>query len=266
MRVLGAQCHHVEFCTVGVAHTLDQCLTMVYVEPCEKMSPAVGHHLGNRHSAPLLFFESGKDHVNHILDVFNWLSNEQCNFKTVLDFGCGTGRLILPFSAIAQKVTGVDVSPSMLREAEKHLKSLNIDNVELIQSNSLEVLSDRKFDLVHTYIVLQHIPVSAGYRLIKSLLKAVAPGGYAMIHFTYSNSTSAFKKLKYYLRSKYKFFSQVSNIMNGRPTNTPDMQMNNYNLSRVLRMVEEAGFKKFFVELTNHGGFRGVCLYLQNEL
>jgi len=208
------------------------------------------------------FFESGEEHVNHVLDVLNWMSAQKVKLKSVLDFGCGTGRLILPFSSKAERVTGIDVSRSMLNEAEKNLKRRGINNVELIQSNSLDVLQDRKFDLVHTYIVLQHVPVSSGYELIQSLLNAIAPGGYAMIHFTYRDERSVFKDVTYHLRFKYKLLAQLSNIIKGKSPGAPDMQMNNYDLNQVFRIVEEAGVKNFYSEFTNHSGFHGVGLYI----
>ncbi|MEO6720581.1 MAG: class I SAM-dependent methyltransferase [Ferruginibacter sp.] len=211
------------------------------------------------------FFESGKEHVNHLMNVLNWLAKEQPKFKTILDFGCGTGRLVIPFSAIAERVVGIDVSPSMLNEAEKNLKRLGIDNVNLIQSNSLESLEGKKFDLVHTFIVLQHIPVSSGYGLIKSLLDVINPGGYAMIHLTYSNDKSAFKNIKYHLRSRYKLFAQFYNLIKGKNPNAPSMQMNNYSLNHIFRMIDKAGINSFYSELTNHAGFRGVNLYLRKE-
>ena len=209
------------------------------------------------------FFESGRDHVNHVVEIFKSLSDKKLTpFHSVLDFGCGTGRLVVPFASIADKVTGVDVSKYMLAEAKENLKKFKVENAELIESNSLEVLKDQKFDLVHSFIVLQHIPVAKGYRLIQHLLDLIADGGCGMIHITYSNEQSTSRNIKADLRSRYEFVSQFLNLIKGKHPNSPHMQMNNYNLNRVFRMIEGFSPRKIYVELTDHGGFHGACLYV----
>lgn len=209
------------------------------------------------------FFESGRDHVRHVTDVFASLSGKKTErFGSVLDFGCGTGRLVIPFAAIADNVTGVDVSASMLAEAGENLKRFKTENVELIESNSLESLQDRKFSLVHSFIVLQHIPVTRGYTLIRDLLNLIDDGGYGMIHITYSNELSARSNIRADLRSRYPFVSQFLNLIKGRHPDAPFMQMNSYNLNKVFRMIETFAPEKLYIELTNHGGFHGVCLYV----
>lgn len=210
-----------------------------------------------------VFFDSGKSHVDHVVDVFSNILKTETKFNSILDFGCGTGRLVIPFASAASEVTGIDVSKSMLEEAKKHINALGLNNIELLNSNSLDILQGKKYDLVHTFIVLQHIPVSAGYRLIYLLLEAINSGGCGMIHFTYSNEKTAYKNLKYNLRSKYRFFAQVNNLAKGKKPNAANMQMNNYSINSVLKMIRESGVENFYTELTDHGGFKGLCIYLQ---
>jgi ubiquinone/menaquinone biosynthesis C-methylase UbiE len=211
------------------------------------------------------FFQSGETHVKHVLSVFEKLSTQRRSYNSILDFGCGTGRLVIPFSKFAGHVTGIDVSPGMLKEAATNLKDFGINNVELIESNSLEIVKDRRFDLVHTYIVLQHIPVHIGYKLIQSLLSLIAANGVGMIHLTYSNERSDWKNKVDAFKFRHRWFAQLKNIIKFKHPNTPYMQMNNYNLTIVYRMIEKAGFSNFHVEMTNHGGFRGASFYLVRE-
>jgi ubiquinone/menaquinone biosynthesis C-methylase UbiE len=51
----------------------------------------------------------------------------------VLDFGCGVGRCTIPFARIAEEVVALDVSPSMLREAEKNCLERALDNVMFLK-------------------------------------------------------------------------------------------------------------------------------------
>ena len=212
------------------------------------------------------FFKSGQEHISYVLDKLRWLSGKQIQkLDSVLDFGCGTGRLLIPLSAVAEQAVGIDVSGSVLKEAQRNINKLSISNIKLVQSNSLDVINGKAFDLVHTYIVLQHIPVKAGYRIIDALLKAIRPGGLGMIHITYRNENKWLKNIGIKLKSNYKFIAQLSNVLKGRPMRKPSMQMNNYNLRKVLTMMEALGIKKFYTEFTDHGGCHGVSIYIEKE-
>jgi hypothetical protein len=43
----------------------------------------------------------------------------------------------------------------------------------------------------------------------------------------------------------------------------PDMQMNYYNLSQLMFILERAGVQRVFSSFTNHGGALGVFMYFQ---
>lgn len=212
------------------------------------------------------FFDSGQTHINHVIDILIWLSKKPiAKFHSVLDFGCGTGRLLIPLAKVAQNAVGIDVSKSMLSEAESNIKKMAVKNIKLIQSNSMADLENIQFDLVHTYIVLQHIPVHAGYKIIQSLVQAIKPGGVGMIHFPYRNDKGIIQNLGRRIKSKYPFISNFSNLLKGRPTSQPFMQMNNYDLKKILKILEDKNIGSYYAEFTNHGGAHGVCLYIAKQ-
>jgi len=64
------------------------------------------------------FFRTGQEHVNHMLETIRNKIDEKFILKKVLDFGCGVGRVAIPLAESSQHVTAVDVSTSMLKEAE----------------------------------------------------------------------------------------------------------------------------------------------------
>ena len=96
--------------------------------------------------------------------------------RTILDHGCGVGRLVVPFAERAQRVVGVDVSDSMLAEARRNCDARGVGNVELLSADRLDTLAP-EFDLVHSHIVLQHIPPKHGEPIFETLASLVAPGG-----------------------------------------------------------------------------------------
>ncbi len=153
----------------------------------------------------------------------------------------------------------------MLAEAESNIKKFGINNIELIHSNSLADVKNVQFDIVHTYIVLQHIPVKAGYQIIQSLVAAIKPGGVGMLQFPYRNDKGLFQNMGRHIKSKYKFAKMLSNLLRNRPISQPYMQMNNYDLKRVLHIFEDGKIGSYYAEFTNHGGFYGICMYVKKQ-
>jgi 2-polyprenyl-3-methyl-5-hydroxy-6-metoxy-1,4-benzoquinol methylase len=141
-------------------------------------------------AAKKAFFKSGQDYVQQILAKVRAYINPDFQPQAILDFGCGVGRLVIPFSRIAARVTGIDVSESMLVEARKNCLAESIQNVDLMVSKdeALSVINERTYDLVHSYIVFQHIPVHRGERIFSSMLARLKAGGCGVLHFTYASA------------------------------------------------------------------------------
>lgn len=75
----------------------------------------------------------------------------------LVDIGTGTGRILELFSGQADRATGIDRSPEMLRLARAKLSEANLDNVEIRQGDmySLE-LPSAKADTVILHQVLHY--------------------------------------------------------------------------------------------------------------
>ena len=68
----------------------------------------------------------------------------------ILEIGCGTGRLSLLLGQLGHKVMACDVSPEMIRVAQRKLTNLNNPkcDVEFLVADVRELSFQRKFDLV----------------------------------------------------------------------------------------------------------------------
>lgn len=108
--------------------------------------------------------------------------------KRAFDFGCGVGRLLIPLSRHVEQAVGADVAPAMLTLCARHAKKAGAENITLVQSDDALGGVEGSFDLVNTYIVLQHIPPSRGYRLIQALIDRLETGGVGSIQVTYAKS------------------------------------------------------------------------------
>lgn len=194
------------------------------------------------------FFASGQLYVEELLQKIRDLYPSLAN-KSMCDFGCGVGRLTLPFADCFDNVVGVDISPAMLAEGEKIADEIGKKNIRWVQGDDNLTQVNADFDFVHSYIVLQHIPVKRGLGLIGLLLQRIAIGGVAAIHIVHSNQG---KHLLQFIK-RVPFLWYCSNILRKRPVFEPPMQMNSYPLEKVLRIFQDSGIDQVTLDFTNHG-------------
>lgn len=79
--------------------------------------------------------------------------------KSILDIGCGSGRIALPLAKKGAKVTGIDYSPRMIEMANAYLKELNATvNAEFLCTDFMEDFPDNQsFDITLALGVLDYI-------------------------------------------------------------------------------------------------------------
>jgi SAM-dependent methyltransferase len=97
---------------------------------------------------------------------------------TVLEIGCGPGRLTWALARRARRVVAVDVSPRMVDVARRNLAG--VDNVLLLvgDGSSLAPVRTGAVDLVYSALTLQHLPRASlvlGY--LSEAARVLAPGG-----------------------------------------------------------------------------------------
>src|SRR5262245_5241774 len=133
------------------------------------------------------FFASGEEEIRDTFAALRAQVDPTFSPQRALDFGCGVGRLSLPLAQRCVEVVGVDVSDTMLCEAADNCKASGVRNVTLVKGDDELSGVSGQFDLVHTYIVLQHVPVERGTRIFRRLVELVKPGGCGAIHITYAS-------------------------------------------------------------------------------
>lgn len=109
------------------------------------------------------FWKSGFEECDSILGIntprFDWITQNR-NPKTlsVLEIGCGIGRILFPMTQIFGTVYGVDVSPEMVTLGKKYAKKF--PSCQIVENNGtdLSMFEENIFDFCYSYIVFQHIP------------------------------------------------------------------------------------------------------------
>jgi ubiquinone/menaquinone biosynthesis C-methylase UbiE len=130
------------------------------------------------------FFQSGEEDyqrlVAPVLDRLQW----DPRGKSMLELGCGAGRMTRSFAQRCSRVYAFDISTEML----KHAKALlpEVSNIEWILGNGVDLsgLGDATVDFAFSYIVLQHMPAPEfALRYIREILRVLKPGGIFLFQF-----------------------------------------------------------------------------------
>jgi SAM-dependent methyltransferase len=212
------------------------------------------------------FFDSGESHVDHVYRVIHERVKPNFHAVRVLDYGCGAGRLVVPFSKRSQSVVGIDVSPSMVGLARQNCDKFGAVSARLLHVDEMTSLAPASFDLVHSFIVLQHIPPNRGELILRKLTELIVVGGVGAIHFTYCDSrpSTRARSIKV-LRQRVHLVNGLINLVRRRPFLSPNMEMHNYSMNRIFGILIDAHCSNLHVEFTNHAGFRGAMLYFEKS-
>jgi len=221
------------------------------------------------------FFATGKKHVDFVLQTIKEHFESNFSAKRALDFGCGVGRLTIPLSTACKEVVGVDASPSMLQEATKNAKEMGAKNIQfLLADDNLSTLGSEGFDFINSFIVFQHIPLDRGYHLLRRLLSLLNEGGIGALHITYSTpppdcafTLRSKHGFVWYLRYRSYLVNGIMNLVEGNSFDRPlpIMQMNEYNLNAIHKLLYENECREAYSRFTDHGGALGVCLFFRKK-
>jgi len=161
--------------------------------------------------------------------------------------------------------SGVDVSPSMLAEARRNCVERALTNVEFVRSD--DNLSGLRggLSLIHSQIVLQHIPVARGERIIARLLLLLKPGGIAALHVPFLRRASHFRRAVGALRKNVPLLNIPINLVQGRAWDEPLMQMNYYSLDRLLTLFHAGGVAGCFIETTESSGCLSAFIFVKRS-
>lgn len=208
------------------------------------------------------FFDSGREHVVKLWQDFEKFFGFVPKPKKVLDFGCGVGRLLLALAERTELAVGVDISESMLQEAEKQSKERGIENVDLMETSEL-LNSQLSFDMIHSFVVIQHIDPSEGMKIIQRLVEMLDEDGIGMLHITFHDPMPTVKKIKHQVTGKLGSLRPIVNRIRGRNT-IPWIPIYTYNMDSVLELLRSLGCYNISIKFTDHGVV-GAMIFLQKS-
>ncbi|WP_337185097.1 methyltransferase domain-containing protein [Phenylobacterium sp.] len=106
---------------------------------------------------------------------------------SMLELGAGSGRLTCGLALRGFEVTGVDIAPAMLAQAQARVAALPDDvrrRVALVRGDMTALDLKRTFDLVFLpFFTLAHAPAGAAWRnTFKGVARHMAAGAVAAVH------------------------------------------------------------------------------------
>lgn len=126
------------------------------------------------------FYESGKKHCAEMFGRIEHLLTEK---DSVLEIGCGIGRILLPNAEIFKNASGVDISKGMLEKLMLNCKKRNLDNVTPFLSSE-HWYKTSFYDYIYSFIVFQHIDeYSIIQDYIQKISKSLKISGVAQLQF-----------------------------------------------------------------------------------
>jgi SAM-dependent methyltransferase len=203
------------------------------------------------------FFASGEAYTEQLFRAIRAHIDPDFAPRRSLDFGCGVGRLVAPLARRSESAVGVDISEAMLREARANLDAFGVANAQLVKGDDCLSSVEGPFDLVHSYIVLQHIPVARGEIIFRELMGRMHERSVGALHFTYARDT---EPLRPSLRTRWRRVRQYLHSVLASLCGRWYMQMNAYDLNVLCRILQEQGARRAHIEFTKHGPTFGALV------
>lgn len=99
---------------------------------------------------------------------------------TVLDVACGPGLVACAIAHHARWVTGIDITPVMIKQARRRQQEQGLDNIEWVVGDALPLpWIDNSFSLVITRYSFHHF--QKPHQVLAEMIRVCSPGGQVLV-------------------------------------------------------------------------------------
>ncbi|WP_410507685.1 methyltransferase domain-containing protein [Methanosarcina hadiensis] len=177
--------------------------------------------------------------------------------KTLLDFGCGAGELLVYYAKEYEKLAGADFSASMLEEARKRALERKCENITLILADDKTIWDkvDSSFDRITAAGVIQYLTYEEIDNFIANASRHLNKGG-KIVFFDildprlyplwkmglFSRKTGLWNIL---LKTGYEICATASAVLKNRPK---DILGYSHNPLKIEKIANKHGFDMEYVQ------------------
>jgi SAM-dependent methyltransferase len=147
---------------------------------------------------------------------------------SVLEIGCGTGRVMQHLAGVCTRLEGIDISRAMVEQGRRRLRHLPNVGFQVGNGYDLEPFAEASFDLIYSLYAFQHMPKTTAYNYLAESARVLRPEG--LLRFQVPNILRGDHFLAFH------HFTQPWFVEHPYP-------MNYYTPSEVASLVARAGFR-----------------------
>ena len=179
--------------------------------------------------------ETGRRDVRLALDATGMKTGPA---RTVLDLGCGMGRLSFALADHFGEVLGIDVSPSLIAEGERHNDRPNV-RFECGDGLGIKPQSIPEFDSVFSFEVLYLLRPEILRPNLEDVFRILKPGG----EFVFEMNVVPFSwKTRLSMQFRNVLYAMGMKEWRGWP-NAPGFRRYPHTIAGLSRMLREIGFQ-----------------------
>jgi SAM-dependent methyltransferase len=124
------------------------------------------------------FLDCGRLAAQSIRDALARAGTQIDSMGSILDFGCGCGRVIRNWAGLEASVAGSDLSGGAIDWCRENLPFARFETNGLSPPLSFD---DTSFDLAYALSVLTHLPEAIQHDWMDELARIVRPGGFVLV-------------------------------------------------------------------------------------
>lgn len=208
------------------------------------------------------FVESGYELVQDVVRILTAVDRDMADFKDILDWGCGCGRVTRAFSNSypGARMSGSDIDSEAISWLQEHYQKFGA-----FQTNPMAppmAYSDDSFDLIVSVSVLTHLPEELQFEWLAEIRRLLRKDGIALLSVHGKNHFGTLtQEMRDQLRDHGFYYHADAGVTDG----LPDIYKNSYHTEDYIRREWSNYFDILDIVPTGFGSHQDVVVLGHKE-